>query len=134
MQFMTPSPPRQTVAPSIASASGMSQVWRFSLLLTLSAAAALLIPAAQAQCNDQSATAPQSAVQAVPVSGSANYSAKDIERAFNFMDSNNDGQISREEAAGFRGVARHFDEADSNQDNALSRAEFSHALSGEKPR
>lgn len=53
--------------------------------------------------------------------------------AFKFMDANKDGKISREEAAGFRSVARHFDEADTNKDNALSREEFENALNGVKP-
>jgi hypothetical protein len=61
------------------------------------------------------------------------YAAKDVARAFAFMDANKDGKISREEAAGFRGVARHFDAADSNRDSLLSRAEFESALNKKKP-
>ena len=56
------------------------------------------------------------------------YSAKDIMRAFRFIDANDDGSISRQEAASFRNVARHFARADANQDNALSHEEFSNAL------
>ncbi len=63
----------------------------------------------------------------------APYAAKDVERAFSFMDANKDGRINREEAAGFRGVARHFVAADSNRDNALSLAEFESALNRKKP-
>jgi len=44
------------------------------------------------------------------------------------MDANQDGIISREEAARFRNVARYFDEADTNKDNTLSPTEFSSAL------
>jgi EF hand len=56
------------------------------------------------------------------------YSAKDIARAFSFIDANKDGSISRAEAASFRNVAKHFDAADANKDGALSTEEFSNAL------
>ena len=49
------------------------------------------------------------------------------------MDANHDGKISREEAAGFRGVARHFDQADTNHDGFLSRDEFDAAMNYVKP-
>ena len=61
------------------------------------------------------------------------YAASDLERAFNFMDSNHDGKVSREEAAGFRGVAKHFDQADTNRDGFLSRDEFDTAMNYVKP-
>ena len=47
---------------------------------------------------------------------------------FDYMDRDKDGFISREEASGFRGVARHFDEADLNKDGRLSREEFEKAM------
>lgn len=50
------------------------------------------------------------------------------------MDSNKDGKVSREEAAGFRNVAKHFDAADSTQDQTLSREEFESALTRRKSR
>ena len=56
------------------------------------------------------------------------YSAADIERAFNFMDANQDGKLSHQEAAGFRNVAKHFDAADTNNDGTLSLTEFGDAL------
>ncbi len=56
------------------------------------------------------------------------YSATDIERVFNFMDADKNGQLSRQEAAGFRNVAKYFDAADTNQDGVLSLLEFSNAL------
>ncbi len=56
------------------------------------------------------------------------YGAKDIERAFGFIDANKDNAISREEASGFRNVAKHFDAADINKDGALSVEEFGDAL------
>lgn len=106
-----------------------------SALLTLTAAAALLALSAQAQTAEPAAapaaTVPQTAAPA-PTSA-PKYAAKDIERAFGYIDANKDNQISREEAAGFRGVARHFDEADTNKDGMLSREEFENALNASKP-
>ena len=61
------------------------------------------------------------------------YSASQLKQAFNFMDSNHDEKISREEASGFRGVAKNFDRADTNHDNALSRKEFDKAMNYVKP-
>jgi hypothetical protein len=91
------------------------------------AAAAVLTAAAHAQ------TAPLQATDGATVTAAApKYATKDIERAFAFIDSNKDGKLSREEASGFRGVARHFDEADINKDSTLSREEFHSALSGER--
>lgn len=60
------------------------------------------------------------------------YAAKDIQRVFGFMDTNRDGKISREEAVGFRNVAKHFDEADLDKDDLLSYEEFENALNGNK--
>ena len=56
------------------------------------------------------------------------YAAQDVERAFNFIDSNRDGKTSRDEAAGFKNIAKHFDAADVNKDNFLSKEEFDNAL------
>ncbi|OOG44188.1 EF-hand domain-containing protein [Polaromonas sp. A23] len=60
------------------------------------------------------------------------YAAADIERAFSFMDANKDGRVSREEAAGFRNVAKHFSAADTDQDHALSLEEFESAMNRPK--
>jgi EF hand len=94
-------------------------------LFALSAHAQTAAPAAPAQ-----ATAPP----ATTVAAGPKYATKDIALAFSLIDANKDGKISRDEAAGFRGVARHFDEADTNKDQMLSREEFESALSGEKSR
>ncbi|MEO8023554.1 EF-hand domain-containing protein [Polaromonas sp.] len=100
-------------------------------LLALSAAA-VLATAGHAQPAPQ-APAGQAA-NATVTAAAPKYATKDIERAFAFIDSNKDGKLSREEASGFRGVARHFDEADANKDNTLSREEFHSALNGERSR
>lgn len=60
------------------------------------------------------------------------YSASDIKTIFNYLDKNRDGKVSREEAAGFKGVARHFDRADSNKDGVLSFDEFAFAMNRAK--
>ncbi len=120
--------------------------------LTLGAAAALLAPNVRAQAQEPAVAMPGPAASqaaavadtgvppAVAASAAApslaakpKYAAKDIERAFAYMDANKDGKISREEAAGFRKVAKYFTEADTNQDNMLSLAEFTRAMNGERP-
>jgi biopolymer transport protein ExbB/TolQ len=89
-----------------------------AIMLTLSAGVALFaVPA-----NAQPADAPPA----------DKYSAKDLERAFNFMDANQDGKISREEAASFRNVAKYFDQADTDKDQMLSREEFENAMNQSK--
>jgi len=109
------------------------QQGHFQILSVLAAAAALLVTAAHAQPAPQAPVRQASDNVTVTAAG-PKYAPKDIERAFAFIDSNKDGKLSREEASGFRGVARHFDEADINKDSVLSREEFESALSGEKSR
>lgn len=75
------------------------------------------------RADSDSQAAPQDAAKPAP-----RYNLKDIERAFMFMDANRDGKISRQEASGFRNVAKHFDAADTNKDNLLSLEEFGNAL------
>lgn len=82
------------------------------------AAASSAAPAASA------ASAP--AVPAPPVV--PKYSASDIKTIFGYLDRNKDGKISREEAAGFKGVARNFDRADTDHDGSLSFEEFAFAM------
>ena len=60
------------------------------------------------------------------------YSAGQIKMIFNYLDRNHDGVISREEAAGFKGVARNFDRADTNHDSVLSFEEFEFAMNRAK--
>jgi EF hand len=95
--------------------------------------AAVLIGACAARAQSLPATAPASSVAEAPpapatASDTPRYSARDIERAFGFIDANKDGKISREEASGFRNVAKYFDAADSNKDDVLSLEEFGNAL------
>lgn len=121
-----------------------SQRLEWAMMLTLAAAMALFAMRTQAQTLGPAAPAPVQAVsqaQATPPAtttapttpAARKYAAQDIERAFNFLDANRDGKISRAEAAGFRNVAKHFDAADTNKDNLLSREEFENALNGDKP-
>lgn len=98
---------------------------------------AMLLPVTgvDAQTTGPAPPAPEtSRIASVPVAAPdtvrlpPKYSAADIERAFNFMDANKDGNLSREEAAGFPNVAKHFDAADTNKDGTLSLTEFGNAL------
>jgi hypothetical protein len=101
-------------------------------LIALGLAAALQGPAVFAQTASPAPASPKPPTAAP--SAEPKYTLAQIAQAFGFIDANKDGKLSREEAAGFRGVARHFDEADANRDGALSREEFENALSGEKTR
>lgn len=95
------------------------------LLAAVSACAQTPVPAAPA------AAPPASTPE--PAQGPA-YTASNIALAFTYIDSNKDGKVSREEAAGFRGVAKYFDEADVNKDGFLSREEFENAMNHSKPK
>lgn len=129
-----------TSAKQISSRFDVSYRYLWATMLTLTAAAALLATGAQAQTAEAAVpaqvTSPAQAAQAAApvVVAAAKYAATDIERAFGFLDANKDSKISRDEAAGFRGVAKYFDKADSNKDHALSREEFENALNGKKSR
>lgn len=126
--------------------------------LVVLTAAALYVGGAHAQTSDPSGTTPAAAeptapaqIQGPPVPAAApippavsttppasaavpaapaapRYSAAQVTQMFDYMDRDKDGFLSREEASGFRGVARHFDEADVNKDGRLSREEFEKAM------
>jgi len=100
--------------------------------LSASAAAALLALGAQAQDTDSPAATSGAAAAQVPAPA-PRYAASDLERAFGFMDGDRDGKVSRQEASGFRGVAKNFDRADTNHDGFLSREEFDTAMNYVKP-
>ena len=82
----------------------------------------------------QSADAPKGPADTPEAAASVpRYSASQLRQAFNFMDADHDGKVSREEASGFRGVAKNFDRADTNHDESLSREEFDKAMNYVKP-
>ncbi len=125
-----------------------SASWRLQALLSTparrvaaGAAAALLLIGAPAHSADsaQAAPAPVAPASEAPAptasvrTAAPRYSAGNLAMAFGYMDANHDGKISREEAAGFSGVARHFDQADTNHDGFLSREEFDYAMNYVKP-
>ena len=60
------------------------------------------------------------------------YSAADIKTIFSYLDRNGDGNISKDEAVSFKGVARNFDRADTNKDGMLSLEEFEFAMNRAK--
>ena len=109
------------------------------VVVAIASAAVLITTCARAQTvptvlTESTTSAPGSAPMTAQTTSvdaakpAPKYSRRDIERAFNFLDANHDGKISREEAAGFRNVAKHFDAADTNRDNVLSLQEFGAAL------
>ena len=106
--------------------------WRLGCLAwVLASAAGAQTPAPTPEAAASSAApaasaAPEAAVPAPPAV--PKYSASDIKTIFSYLDRNKDGKISREEAAGFKGVARNFDRADTNQDGSLSFDEFAFAM------
>jgi hypothetical protein len=108
----------------------------------LHAAAAIFLLAAVSACAQTPVPAPPTSapVASTPEAAPANaapgpaYTASNIGLAFTYIDANKDGKLSREEAAGFRGVAKYFDEADVNKDGFLSREEFENAMNRSKPK
>ena len=96
------------------------------------AAASKSEPARIPSSNPETPTAVTTSTPVAPSASatpaSRKYAARDVERAFNFLDSNRDGKISRAEAAGFKNIAKHFDAADVNKDEFLSKEEFDNAV------
>ena len=104
------------------------------MTLAVSAAATLFAMVGSVHAQSQQAPTPADAASVAKASAPASrYAASDLERAFDFMDDNHDGKVSREEASGFRGVAKHFDQADTDRDGFLSREEFDTAMNYVKP-
>ena len=105
----------------------------WAMMLTVGAAAALFATSVHAQSADAS-VAPGASGTAAAQAPAPRYTASELERAFGFMDSDRDHRISRQEASGFRGVAKNFDRADTNHDGFLSREEFDTAMNYVKPK
>lgn len=110
------------------------------LSLGVIAAVLLAMPVAAQQPEAAATQAPRAAPPDLPREPSPEaarkieFTAANIALAFSLLDRDKDGRISREEAAGIRGVDRNFERADANQDNSLSRAEFEQAMKQSKPR
>ena len=81
--------------------------------------AATVLVTVEAQAQDAQATDAPAKIR---------HSTSDIVHAFGFIDTNQDGKMSREESSGFRNIAKHFDAADGNKDGNLSVEEFANAL------
>lgn len=95
------------------------------MMLSVGAATGLFAMNAHAQNSQTSAFSASAAETPAPA---PRYADSKLKRAFNYMDDNSDGKVSRKEASGFRGVARHFDQADTDLDGFLSRKEFDTAM------
>ena len=111
--------------------SGVTVAMACAAVLITTCARAQTAPVAPAESTPGATSTASMPVQASPTDAAKptpKYSRRDIERAFVFIDTNQDGKISREEASGFRNVAKHFDAADTNKDNELSLEEFGNAL------
>ena len=108
------------------------------LLLALGACAQTTTPAISSSTASTPPAAPEPApappAQQAPALQAPAYTASNIALAFDYIDANKDGQLSRAEAAGFRGVAKNFDAADTNKDGSLSRQEFESAMNRSKPK
>ena len=129
-------------APSVFRAgTGRLALTSALLLLALGACAQTTTPATSSPTTSAPPAAPEPApapqaqqAPAAPALQAPAYTAGNISLAFDYIDTNKDGQLSREEAAGFRGVAKNFDAADTNKDGSLSRQEFESAMNRSKPK
>lgn len=68
--------------------------------------------------------APAFAQSAAPSEGGKS----DAQASFEVLDANKDGGISKDEAAGMKGLSESFDKIDSNKDAKLDLKEFSKAI------
>lgn len=124
---MTVDPPAKVSVPRRA----------FALCAVLSVTGSLLATPVRAQQPEPEAAAAAPALPGEPsreTARSIEFSAANIGLAFGLLDRDKDGRISRDEAAGIRGLARNFDRADLNHDGSLSRDEFERAMKQSKPR
>lgn len=101
------------------------------MLMSLSAMAQTPDPAVPPPAAPASAPAPVPPPE-IATLPAPRYAAKDVKRAFGFIDNNHDGKLSRAEASGFKNVAKYFDAADANRDGLLSQLEFDDAVNGRR--
>ena len=130
-------PSRHTPAlPKFFNACAVNNIWQKSALVWLSGwgivmAVGCTVPRAQAQTIAPAAANPAPAA-APDAPAAPKYSAADIKTIFSYLDRNGDGNISKDEAASFKGVARNFDRADTNKDGVLSFEEFEFGMNQAK--
>lgn len=70
------------------------------------------------------AAAPAFAQSAAPAGGAKADSAA----SFDVLDANKDGSISKDEAAGMKGLSESFEKLDANKDSKLDQKEFDKAM------
>ena len=93
--------------------------------LTLFAAAlALAAGSAYAADKDKNAKTDKNAVERTVDKQQEKGGALNNDTSFRVMDKNNDGYLSKAEAAGNSELAKRFGEADDNKDGKLSRMEY----------
>ena len=56
------------------------------------------------------------------------WTRENLTQAFKRVDTDRDGQLSRQEASLLAGLSSHFDRIDANKDGSISSAEFDEAL------
>ena len=71
---------------------------------------------------------------AMSLASSVAFSAADKPVKFNDVDTNQNGQISKQEAASFASVELMFDKADTNKDGQLDWKEFAQGETSGKPK
>lgn len=89
-------------------------------LTLLGAALALALGTAYAADKDKSAKQDKNVIEKQQDKGGA----LNNDTSFRVLDKNNDGYLSKAEAAGNPDLAKRFAEADSNKDGKLSRMEY----------
>ena len=74
------------------------------------------------------ATAPASGPPSKDAQAKMRLSSVQVQQAFQHIDTNRDGRLSRAEVSVFPRVERHFERIDANHDGSISPAEFEEAL------
>lgn len=86
---------------------------------------------ARAQTQTPAPSAPTSQSTPAPNSGAIppnRWTREQLTLAFKRVDSDSDGQLSRQEASVLAGLSSRFDQIDANKDGSISSAEFDEAL------